>query len=63
VELTEGSVAREIGFFRKGDVIVAVNGEKVGQTRDLDRVTSQPNRLWRITIVREGQTFSVAFGG
>ena len=63
VELTEGSVAREIGFFRKGDVIVAVNGEKVGQTRDLDRVTSQPSRLWRITIVREGQTFSVAFGG
>jgi len=63
VELTEGSVAREIGFFRKGDVIVAVNGEKVGLTRDLDRVTSQPSRLWRITIVREGQTFSVAFGG
>ena len=63
VELTEGSVAREIGFFRKGDVIVAVNSEKVGQTRDLDRVTSQPSRLWRITIVREGQTFSVAFGG
>lgn len=63
VDLTEGSVAREIGFFRKGDVIIAVNGEKVGLTRDLDRVASRPSRLWRITIVREGQTFSVAFGG
>ena len=63
VDVGEGSVAREIGFFRKGDVIVAVNGEKVGQTSDLDRVASQPSRFWRITIVREGQTFSVAFGG
>jgi Do/DeqQ family serine protease len=63
VDLAEGSVAREIGFFRKGDVIIAVNGEKVGLTRELDRVASQPSRLWRITIVREGQTFSVAFGG
>ncbi len=63
VDVAEGSVAREIGFFRKGDVIVAVNGEKVGQTSDLDRVASQPSRFWRITIVREGQTFSVAFGG
>ncbi len=63
VDVAEGSMAREIGFFRKGDVIVAVNGEKVGQTSDLDRVASQPSRFWRITIVREGQTFSVAFGG
>lgn len=63
VDVGEGSVAREIGFFRKGDVIVAVNGEKVSQTSDLDRVASQPSRFWRITIVREGQTFSVAFGG
>ena len=63
VDVAEGSLAREIGFFRKGDVIVAVNGEKVGQTRDLDRVANQPSRFWRITIVREGQIFSVAFGG
>lgn len=63
VDVGEGSVAREIGFFRKGDVILAVNGEKVSQTSDLDRVASQPSRFWRITIVREGQTFSVAFGG
>lgn len=63
VDVAEGSMAREIGFFRKGDVIVAVNGEKVSQTSDLDRVASQPSRFWRITIVREGQTFSVAFGG
>ena len=52
-----------MGFFRKGDVIVAVNGEKIGHPRDLDRVASQPSRLWRITIVRGGQTLSVAFGG
>ena len=63
VDVAEWSLAREIGFFRKGDVIVAVNGEKVGHTRDLDRVANQPSRFWRSTIVREGQTFSVAFGG
>ncbi|MGZ8325721.1 MAG: PDZ domain-containing protein, partial [Rhodoplanes sp.] len=63
VELTEGSAAHGMGFFRKGDVIVAVNGEKIGHPRDLDRVASQPSRLWRITILRDGQTLSVAFGG
>jgi Do/DeqQ family serine protease len=63
VELTEGSAAQGMGFFRKGDVIIAVNGEKIGHPRDLDRVASQPSRLWRITIMRAGQTLSVAFGG
>ncbi len=62
IELTEGSAAHGVGF-RRGDVIVAVNGEKITHPRDLDRVASQPNRFWRITIVRDGQTLSVAFGG
>jgi S1-C subfamily serine protease len=62
VDLTEGSAAHGVGFHR-GDVIVSVNGEKIGHPQDLERVTGQPSRFWRITIVRDGQTLSVAFGG
>jgi len=63
VDLAEGSPAQGIGFFRRGDVVLSVNGEKIGKTRDLARITSARARFWRITILRDGQTLSVAFGG
>jgi Do/DeqQ family serine protease len=63
VDLAEGSPAQGMGFFRRGDVVVSVNGEKIGKTRDLARVTTSRARFWRITILRDGQTLSVAFGG
>jgi Do/DeqQ family serine protease len=60
--VAEGSAARSLGF-QKGDIIVTVNGEKIAQTRDLERAVAQPARLWRITIQRDGQPISVVFGG
>jgi Do/DeqQ family serine protease len=62
VEVQESSTARGLGF-RKGDVVLAVNGEKIASSRDLERVAGQQNRLWRITILRDGQSVSVVFGG
>jgi Do/DeqQ family serine protease len=62
VEVADGSLAQNLGF-QKGDVIAAVNNEKIARTRDLDRVAKDQNRRWAITLVRGGQTLTVQFGG
>jgi S1-C subfamily serine protease len=61
-EVADGSLAQSLGF-QRGDVIAEVNGEKIARTRDLDRAAKERQRLWRITIVRGGQSISVTFGG
>jgi Do/DeqQ family serine protease len=61
-DVADGSLAQNLGF-QRGDVITEVNGEKIAQTRDLDRSSKERQRLWRITIVRGGQQISVTFGG
>ena len=49
--------------FQKGDIIVAVNNQKVAKTSDLEKATSQTARVWRITLVRGGQQINVQLGG
>ena len=62
-EIAGDSTAANVGF-QKGDVILAVNNERVGKTSDLERATSQSSvRLWRITLVRNGQQINVTLGG
>jgi S1-C subfamily serine protease len=62
LEVADGSLAQNLGF-QKGDVIAAVNNEKIARTRDLDRIAKDSTRRWAITLVRGGQTISVQFGG
>ena len=62
IDVAQGSTAQGLGF-QRGDVIAQVNDEKIARTRDLDRVSKERQRLWRITIVRGGQSISVTFGG
>ena len=62
LDIANGSVAQNLGF-QRGDVIASVNNEKIARTRDLDRVSKERQRAWRITIVRGGQSISVTFGG
>ena len=62
LEVANGSLAQSLGF-QKGDVITQVNESKIERTRDLDRIAKTSSRLWRITIVRGGQSISVTFGG
>jgi S1-C subfamily serine protease len=62
IEVADGSLAQNLGF-QKGDVIAAVNNEKVARTRDLDRIAKESNRRWAITLVRGGQTITVQLGG
>ncbi len=61
-DIEENSTASQLGF-RKGDLIVAINGKNVATTKELDAVTSQRQRLWEVTISREGRVVTTAFGG
>ena len=62
LDVDAGSYASNLGF-QRGDVILAVNGERIGKTRELEVATSVPNRSWRIEILRGGQKISAVFGG
>src|ERR1044071_7804286 len=61
-ELGEDSTAANVGF-QKGDIIVAVNNQKIAKTSDLERATRETSRLWRIVVVRGGQQINVTLGG
>ena len=62
LDIAQGSLAQSLGF-QRGDVIAQVNDEKITRTRDLDRLSKERQRAWRITITRGGQSLSVTFGG
>jgi Do/DeqQ family serine protease len=61
-DVTEGSAAQSLGFHR-GDLVLSVNNQRIARTRDLERATAQPSRVWRITIMRGGQQMSVVLSG
>src|SRR5882762_4378962 len=52
-ELGDDSTAANVGF-QKGDIILAVNNQKIAKTSDLEKATREAARLWRITVVRGG---------
>jgi Do/DeqQ family serine protease len=58
----DGSIAQNLGF-QKGDLVLSVNDTKIERTRDLERVSNERTRAWRIIIQRNGQQMSVVFGG
>ena len=62
ISLAEDGLAANVGF-QKGDIITAVNGQKIVHTGDLVKATKDTGRLWRITLVRGGQQLSVVLGG
>jgi Do/DeqQ family serine protease len=61
-ELADGAPAASVGF-QKGDIILAVNNQKIAKTGDLEKATRDSVRLWRITLVRGGQQINVTLGG
>jgi Do/DeqQ family serine protease len=62
IGVADDSVAANYGF-QKGDIISAVNGQKISKTGDLERATRDESRLWRIKLVRGGQQISATLGG
>ncbi len=62
VGVAEGSSAQSVGF-RKGDVVVSVNNQKIERSADLERITRVGSRAWRVIINRAGQQISAIFSG
>jgi Do/DeqQ family serine protease len=62
VNLEDGAPAASVGF-QKGDIILAVNNQKIARTSDLDKAARSPSRLWRIVVIRNGQQINVTLGG
>ena len=61
-DLADGGTAASVGF-QKGDIILAVNNQKIAKTADLEKATRESARVWRITLVRGGQQINVTLGG
>jgi Do/DeqQ family serine protease len=61
-DLADGATAADVGF-QKGDIILAVNNQKIARTSDLAKATKESARLWRIIVVRGGQQINVTLGG
>jgi len=58
----DDTTAASVGF-QKGDIILAVNSQKISKTNDLEKATHDAARFWRITLVRGGQQINVTLGG
>jgi Do/DeqQ family serine protease len=61
-ELGDDTTAANVGF-QKGDIILAVNNQKIAKTSDLEKATRDSSRLWRIVLMRGGQQINVTLGG
>jgi S1-C subfamily serine protease len=61
-DVDEGSAASRVGF-RKGDLILAINGERVATSKDVERLIRGGGQMWRITINRGGQVLTSVLGG
>jgi S1-C subfamily serine protease len=61
-DLADGGTAANVGF-QKGDIILAVNSQRIAKTSDLEKATRESSRIWRITLMRGGQQINVTLGG
>jgi S1-C subfamily serine protease len=61
-DLSDDGTAANVGF-QKGDIILAVNNQKIARTGDLEKASKATSRIWRITLVRGGQQINVTLGG
>ena len=62
-EVEDSSSAAMTGF-QKGDVILTVNNQRVGNTKDLARLASSGDHTyWRLTLERNGHTMETEIGG
>ncbi len=62
LEIANGSPSHRLGF-QRGDVLIAINEQRVQTSKELERLTRNPQRMWQITILRGGRQVSATFGG
>jgi len=51
------------GGWQPGDLILAINGERIAASRDLDRAMRDGRGVWEITLNRGGRVFTTVLGG
>jgi len=61
-QVDDGSYAQQLNL-QRGDIILAVNDQKIGTTRDLASITAGRAYYWKITLARGGQVFTTVIGG
>ncbi|HLJ71683.1 MAG TPA: Do family serine endopeptidase, partial [Roseiarcus sp.] len=61
-EVEEGSTAAQVGV-QKGDIVIAINGQKIETTRDAERASAARVNYWRLVIQRGGQVIQTVIGG
>jgi Do/DeqQ family serine protease len=62
-DLDAGGVAARVGF-QKGDMILAINGQRVATTKDAERLVARSGgSYWEITVNRGGRVFTSVLGG
>lgn len=60
--IEEDSTAARVGF-QKGDIILALNGERMANSREVEAALRDRRRAWEVTISRKGQTITSVFPG
>ena len=56
-------VARRLVGLRAGDIVRAVNGQRIESVRDLAGVVGAPQQTWQLTIERDGRQVTATFRG
>ncbi len=49
--------------FKKGDVLLSINGKAIGNTKDLQEATNGRHYYWKLTIGRGGEVVTTVLGG
>ncbi len=62
VAVRKDGIAARLGF-QPGDVILQVGDTKINDVVTLDKITREPQRIWRISIKRGGQVMKLQLSG
>ena len=62
LRVLNNSIARRLQI-QPGDIILAVNDQKIGSVADAKRLLAGKAQQWRITLNRDGQTLSLMISG
>ena len=61
MKMRRGSTASRLGF-RRGDVVLRINGGEPRSVAGLKRLLAAPVDRWRVSLLRDGEAVSLVFG-
>lgn len=62
IDVGRRSPARSLGL-QPGDIVLEINGSRVGASSDVVELTRSAHRVWRLSIDRNGRTLNTVVGG